>query len=186
MATNTTTSNLLWGVGNVYVAPFGSTEPTGVAAPTTPWVALGATSGGVKLTLSQSFDTMNVDQVLWTPESRLTAMGAEVTTTLAELTQANLMYQLNAMGALSAGTGISTFTPNATPSVGAAPTYIAVLFDCPAPGTGKVRRFVGRKCLSTDNLEMENKKDDQSTWGLTLTCHWVSDSVAPYVLIDSV
>lgn len=182
MASNVTTGNLVWAPGNIYYAPLGSTEPVGIAAPAAPWVAVGATNGGVKITFSKEYDQLDVDQVTWDSiESRVKSQGLMVETSLAELTHANLTLLLNG-GASTDATTYKTFTPSLS-APGTVPTYGALLIDSLGP-SGKLRRLVVRKSLSTKGTEMESKKDAQSLWSVTFTAHWIDDSTAPYLIID--
>jgi len=179
-----TSSNLIQGPADLYTAAFGATEPLDSAvnaAPTTPWVNAGATDGGVKLVFNQSFSELSVDQIVDTPERRMTSREATIQTNLAEPTLANLVIALNG-GTVTTGSGNSTYDPVSS-SAAIAPTYIAAILDGVAPGKFR-RRVIARKVLSTGNVEQDYKKDGQAYWPVTLTTHYVSSSITPIHVVD--
>lgn len=102
MTTVIDTTNLLQGSCNVYVGAFGAAEP---ADPTTAgtwtdlnssiWVPAGATSGGVKLAAAMTYKSIEVDQVPDEVGVRMTGRSTEVSTTLSEITLANIKSLMN-------------------------------------------------------------------------------------------
>ena len=185
----TTVSNLVLGSASLYVADFGAVETslTTLASLSTPpagpdWRDVGGTSDGVTLTIEQEFAELEVDQVLDIAGSRLTKRSLTVETNLAELTLDNLKTALNG-GTITTGTGVSTYTPivNAT---SAEPTYLALIIDGIAP-SGKNRRIIVRKALSTDSVEFAYNKEDQAVYSVSWTAHYVSSTVAPFIIVDA-
>lgn len=180
-----TTSNLVLGSATLYYGLVGATEPVdAVAAPASGiWTPLGATDGGVKLIVNQTFTDLSVDQVVDTPEARLTKRGFTIETTLAELTLANLQFAING-GTLNTAGSVSTFTPN-TGLTNNAPLYHSLIVDGVAPN-GKPRRVIVRKALSTKDVDFEYKKNGQAMYKVSLTAFYVSDTILPFTLIDGV
>lgn len=184
----TTVSNLVLGPANLYVADFGAVETTLVTlaslgtAPTGLWRDLGATTDGVTLTIEQEYTELEADQVIDTAGSRLIKRGFTVETNLAELTLENLKSSLNG-GTITSGTGVATYTPAILAST-AEPTYLALIIDGVAP-SGKPRRVIVRKCLSTDGVEFAYNKEDQSVYTVSFSAHFVSPTVAPFIIVDA-
>ncbi len=59
---NTQPYEILTGVGTLYKAPVGTAFPALTATPAAPWVSLGETDGGVKVTPDQTTKTFSTDQ----------------------------------------------------------------------------------------------------------------------------
>lgn len=186
----TTVSNLVIGPANLYVADFGAVE-TGLVtlaslsvAPTGgTWRDVGSTTDGVSLTIEQEFAELEVDQVLDRVGSRPVKRGLTVETNLAELTLENLKTALNG-GTITTGTGVATYTPIVNLTTGE-PSYITLIIDGAAPGTGKPRRVIVRKALSTDNIEFAYNKEDQSVYSVSFSAHFVSPTIAPFIIVDA-
>lgn len=185
----TTVSNLVLGPANLYVADFGASEATLITlaslstAPTGgTWRDVGATTDGVTLTIEQEYSELEADQVIDVAGSRLVKRGFKVETNLAELTLENLKTALNG-GTITTGTGTSTYTPivNANSQE---PTYLALIIDGVAP-SGKARRIIVRKALSTDGTEFAYNKEDQAVYSVSFSAHYVSASVAPFIIVDA-
>lgn len=68
------------------------------------------------------------------------------------------------------------------------PTYSAILLRGQAPGTNSAfyRHFIVRKVLSTDGFEIEMAKDKQQGLKAKFAGYFVSNSVAPFAIIDQV
>jgi len=182
----TQVSNLIMGPGTLYEAPFGSTEPADTAvatAPASPWADLGGTSDGVQLAVNQEYTPLTVDQVVDTVGRRLTSREFTIATNLAEPTLDNLAIALNAADAtVTSGAGFRKLTPTNDTSA-SQPVYRALMFDGFAP-EGLTRRVIGRRMLSTGNVEFAYSKADQTVFTVTFAGHYVSDSIAPYVVVD--
>ena len=174
----TTAANLVQGPASLYFGAFGAAEPVdAVAAPASAvWKDAGATKDGVTLTIEQEYSELEVDQIADIPGQRLVKRTFTIETNLAELTLENLKTALNG-GTIASG----KYTPDSgTP---AEPVYSAILIDGVAP-SGKNRRIIVRKTLSTDNVEFAYAKGDQSVYSVTFTAHYVSGTVSPFVIID--
>jgi hypothetical protein len=184
--------NLLQGPAVIYAGIFGVTEPTitpgppqTFAAPTTGWVDVGATDGGLDLIINDDYSVLGVDQIIYEVERRRTKRVVQVKTALAEATLQNLAIALNNT-APTGGAGAYTFTPDDSSGFGVAnaPAYQAFLFDGIAPG-GFKRRFIARKALATESVTMSYKKDGQTMIPATFTLHWISPSIKPFYLGDA-
>lgn len=173
-----TSTNLIQGPATLYVAPFGTAEPVAMAAPAADWVDVGGTKDGVELGVADEYAVLSVDQIIYEIERRRTNRVLTVKTSLAEATLENLAHAINntapVAGALDLDDGLTAF----------APAYKAILLDGIAPG-GFKRRFIMRKCLSTDSVAMAYKKDGQTLIPVTFTGHWVSTSIKPLSITDA-
>jgi hypothetical protein len=188
-----TATNLILGPATLYSAPFGSTEPANTntaltAPPIAPWVDLGGTSGGLTLTINQTYTPLTVDQLVDNVGGRLTAREITLATSLAEATLQNLAVALNG-GTIAAGTPgtvPATYTPK-TDSSATQPTSVALLFDGWAPGVPpSIRRVIVRKVLQTGSIGVGYQKDGQTLFPVTFTAYYVSASIAPFFVQDQV
>lgn len=184
-----TVGNLVQGPATIYIGAFGATEPTSATA--TPasasWTDLGGTSDGATININQEYKELEVDQVIDIPGRRLVKRDMTVKTNLAEPTLQNLVYALND-GTFATGATDNTYTPAFTDSA-TQPTYRALLVHGWAAGSGsggqsKRRMVILRRCLSSDNVEFAYKKDDQTVFTVTWSVHYVSNSTAPFYIID--
>lgn len=180
-----TATNLILGPGTLYTGVFGAVEPADAAVNTTPaasaWTDMGATDGGVKLTIDQKFTELTVDQVVDSLGRRLTQREIMVDTNLAEPTLANLSTAMNG-GTSATGSGYATLDPlNVTSAT--QPTYIAVLLDGYAPA-GFRRRVIIRKALNTSSIQSAYAKDKETYIPVTFNGHYVSSSITPFHVVD--
>lgn len=178
------TTNLIMGPGALYTGAVDATEPALAAVATAPGVAftdVGGTTDGVTLTINQEYTELAVDQIVDVPGRRLTRREITLQTNMAEPTLENLAIAMNA-GTVTDGTGYKTLEPDFDNSA-TQPNYKKLLFDGFAPG-GLARRVVARKCLSTDNVSFAYSKSDQTVYSVTFSGHYVSASVAPFIVID--
>lgn len=183
MGVNTT--NLIMGPGTLYRGAFGAAEPTDEAIDEAPdaavWTDVGGTRDGVSLTFVQEYTPLEVDQIVDVVGRRLTRREFQIQTNLAEPTLENLAYALNETGP-TAGTGVSTLSPTNNSSA-TQPNYSALIFDGYAPSSRR-RRVIGRRMLSTNNVEFAYSKSDQTVFTVRFDGHFVSASIPPFVIID--
>lgn len=179
---------LVLGPGTLYIALYGATEPAKGSVADTPdplvWTALGATSGGVELSIQQEWEEVIPRQVTVPPFKRLKSRSLTVKTQLAEATLTNLAYALNDP---SGGSGVQ-YLPSSV-SQASQLTYVAVMVDGWRPDfhythRHKRRRLILRKCLSTDNVESSYTKDGQTVYTVTWACHYVDGTTTPFRVID--
>jgi hypothetical protein len=190
---------VLMGAGTLYTGAFsltGANEPvrTNVATAlnATPqasaWSDAGYTNDGLTVTWNQEMAEMEVDQVADIIGRKMTKRDIQIKTNLAEATLENLVIALNS-GSVTSGTGYKYHSPEFDGDE-LQPGYIAAIFDGYAPassaGVVKRRRFIGRKVLSIDNVEMAYKKGDMTLIPVTFGLHYVSTTLAPYEVIDEV
>jgi hypothetical protein len=181
-----TTSNLIQGPADGYVGLFGATEPADSAVGSVPsasaWTDIGGTLDGATITVTQEYAELLVDQLVDTPERRLTKREFGVSTRMAEPTLENLAYALNG-GTVTASAAYKTYDPDTSTSATQV-TYKAPMIDGWAPGSAKRRRFITRKALSVEAVESAFKKDEQTTWSVSWVSHYVSSAIKPFRIID--
>ena len=181
-----TAANIVLGPATVYVGAFEAAEPAdtdvGSAPSSAAWTDIGATEGGVKVTVKDTTTQIVVDQINDPVGSRVTGRECTFETTMSETTLANLMYALND-GTAGSGSGYTSFEPSTADS-STTPTYRALIIDGPAPGSNKNRRVIIRKVLSVDGIEMEWKKDGQAGYKVKWLAHYVSTATKPWKWVD--
>lgn len=184
-----TAANVLMGVGTLYRGAFGATEPAdtdiNIAPDSGSWTDVGGTMDGVTMNITQEFADIEIDQTVDIIGRRLTKRDMSLSTNMAEATLENLVVSSNSGGAITTGVGYKKFTPTNDVTV-TQPVYCALIFDGFAPGVSKTRRVIGRRMLNTDSTEMAYKKADLTVVKATWSAHFVSNSVAPYVIVDEV
>lgn len=150
------------------------------------WTYSGFTSDGITINIDQSFSEMRVDQLADRVGTKLTERQLTLQANLAEATLANLSLGFNG-GTITTAASNSYYEP-VFDGTELQPVYIAVLFDGYAPassaGVSKRRRIILRKAISTESVETAYKKDGLTLVPVTFTSHYVSDTVAPFRIID--
>lgn len=178
-------SNLTMGPGTLYHGAEATADPANADVANPPGVGytdVGGTNDGVTLAIEQEYTELTVDQIVDRVGSRLTNRTMTLATNLAEPTLENLSLVVNGGGTVSTGTGYKSFEP-ANDTSATQPTYSKLIFDGIAPGGGN-RRVIGRRMLSTENVEFAYAKDEQTVFSVTFTAHYVSNSIAPFAIID--
>ena len=191
-----TASNLVLGPASLYVAPFGSTEPSDASvtpngyltAPPAPWVDAGGTEGGVSFEVETKYTNLAVDQIIMNVGARLTELDMMVTTKLSEVTLNNLTYALNSITTVGAGTGYSTEDITVTLSA-SQPTYAAMIIHGWAPllptGAPALRRIIIRKVLSQAKVALMYDKKTQASYATTFNAYFVANSINPVHIVDA-
>lgn len=174
-----TSSNLIQGPATLYIGAFGVAEPAAIAtAPGAGWTDVGGTKDGIEWSVADEYAVLDVDQIIYEIDRRRTKRVVTLKTSLAEATLANLAQAIAntapASNVVDADDGLAAF----------APAYRALLLDGIAPG-GFRRRFILRKTLPTDAVATAYKKDGQTLLPVTWTGHWVSASIKPFKIEDS-
>lgn len=187
--------NLILGPARLYVAPFGSTEPTDSSVtpngtttpPSSPWTDVGGTDGGVTFEVDNTYTALQVDQIIMDVGARLTEMKFTVTTKMSEMTLANLNTSLNSVATTATGSGYATMDI-AVGSSASQPTYAALILDGWAPmlstGAPALRRVIVRKVLSQVKATLSYDKKSQQGLDVTFQAYYVSSSIAPVHLVD--
>lgn len=185
---------LIMGPASIYIGNYGATEPADTLIGSVPsssdWTDLGATLGGVTMTVKQEYERLDLMQIPDRVASRLKKRDLQAHTELAEPTLANFLFLLNE-GTVASGAGYQSFTPSATFDKATPPTYRAVIIDGWAPdftlsGRHKRRRIIMRKCLSIEGTVSEYKSDKQTAQSVTWSAHRVDGTIAPFKIIDEV
>lgn len=185
---------VIMGAGSLYTGLYQATEPLDQAVNTAPqasaWTDAGFTNDGITFTINQEFAEMTVDQIADIIGRKMTQRSLEIQANLAEATLENITLGLNS-GTVASGSGAGvnykTYTPifNGTELQ---PTYFATIFDGFAPasaaGVSKRRRFLLRRVLSIENVEVPYKKDDMTVVPVTLGCHYIDTVTAPFKIVD--
>lgn len=180
---------LVMGPASVYVADYGTLEPTDTGTLLGSYSDLGTTLDGVQLTVKHEYESPVLVQEVHKPSSRLKRRHLSVKCSLAEPTLTSLLYALD-HGSIVAGAGYESYSAplidRATPL-----TYRVVIIDGWAPDFNpnnqhKRRRLILRRCLSTQGAEMSYNKDKLTVYGLQWDVHRVDDSTAPFKIIDEV
>lgn len=182
-------TNLLAGPGTMYRGDVGATEPLDTAigsAPGVGWTDLGATDGGLTMTVSREMFKLRMDQTTEAPSRRVTERDVTLATALAEVTLENyaLAWGQPSSG-ITAGTGFKAVDLSGAQDVNGEPRMDALLWDGYGPG-GLRRRIIARKCLNSESVESAYKKDEQTFIPVTFAAHWVSASVKSVRIIDAV
>lgn len=179
----------------MYVAAFGSTEPTDasvtpngtITPPSAPWVDAGGTDGGVTYEVDNTYTDLGVDQIIMPVGARLTAMKFTVVTKMSEITLANLNTSLNNVATVAANSGYTTFDINVGSSA-TQPTYAALIIDGWAPALSSsapaLRRIIVRKVLSQAKATLGFDKKTQQSLDVTFQAYYVSPSIFPVHQID--
>jgi hypothetical protein len=149
------------GVGTLYVAPIGTTEPTSVTgAWATGWTPLGYTDQGSVFTFTPAWVEVTVEEEFYPLRQAPNGAKAEMTFALAETTAANMLVALNA------GVGSTLLSSahgnNPDGSIWVEPPIIgqevrlmigwdALVEAAPQPTVGSVPfgRLIMRQCLQT-------------------------------------
>lgn len=174
-----TVTNLLQGPATIYVGPFGATEPTTAdEVLDTAWKDVGATDSGAKLTITQKYSDMVIDQVALPVGTRLTEQSFSIDTALAEATLANLRIALNLASSTATELELDPTISNSEPN------YAAVLLVGQRPGGGN-RVVIIRRALVTANVEMAFQKDKMTTVPVTFSGYYVSQSIKPIKIDDT-
>ncbi|PKV95923.1 hypothetical protein ATK30_6856 [Amycolatopsis echigonensis] len=182
-------ANLLMGAAQVYLGAFGAAEPLDSAVNAAPaasaWTEVGLTDGGVMMTITPKFTDFAADQIVDIPGTRLTSRTITVTTTMSEITLANLANALNStVGAT--GANYATFEPNYGQFASQLP-YAAIILDGWAVSPANVnfrRRIILRKTMQTSKVELNYTKDKQVGLSCTWQAYYVSNVIAPYHIAD--
>lgn len=184
---------VIMGAGRLYVGDFsltGANEPFDIAVNTTPqasaWTDVGFTNDGVTYTVNQTFSNMMVDQVADPVGAKMTERVVTIATNMAQATLENVKYALNT-GTITTGSGFKSLEPEYDGDE-LQPTYRAIIFDGFAPasaaGVVKRRRFLVRKVLSVEAVGVAYKKGDLTLIPVTFGSFYVSQTLAPFKIVD--
>lgn len=181
-----TPTNVFGGPVEVFVGPFGATEPDPATLDTldVAWKPVGFTTGGVRQNVAVEYTRYMVDQVPMAVGHRINSRTITVATAMAEATLDNMamaMGQAAAQVAVS-GTGKTFELAADDPTTG--PDYAAVLLRGPGPN-GRTRVAVYRRCLTVEGVQQENSRTDATGLPVTWEAAYVSPTVRPFRVIES-
>lgn len=181
-----TIAELIVGPANVWHKLFtdGAAEPADPSVtPAAGWVDLGATHDGVNLTIAQSFEQITADQVVDVLMSVPNERTFNVETNLMQATLEKFKVVSNG-GTITSGVGFRQWEP-IVDLVNTDVSYGALLIRGRAPATGKMRDVIVRRTLVTNDVQFSYVKAGSLVLGTTFTGHYVSPSVAPFVIRDA-
>jgi hypothetical protein len=164
-------SKVVGGVGTLYAAPLGTTEPTSVTGGfPAGWVNLGFTDAGSVFTIDETWQDMTVEESYWAIRKVLTMMKGTLEFNLAESTAQNLALSLNNGFPLASAISGSTGT-NADGSLWVEPptpgTEVRVMLAWDALTLGEAQaiggqtpygRLIVRQAVNTAGVKQTNKK----------------------------
>lgn len=182
MATGIVSGDIMVGPGKIYTAPVGTDDSLVIATSVpsyTGWTYAGLTDGGVDFSIEKTYANHTVDQSPDWVASTITERHALAATNLVTTTLANLQLGLNS-GTVTTGANWDTYTP-ITDLIATQETYTALLIVGNTLA-GKIRMLGVRRCLSVDKLSMPFKKDSKTMYSVSWAGHFVSDTVAPFVV----
>jgi hypothetical protein len=142
-----TGTNVLLGMGTVYVAAIGTTEPVSASASVSSFRDVGYTDGGAVFSYELTSEKIEVDQEFDPIRWETTARNASIAFPMAEATRQNLALALNA-GAAAANDATSFEPPDPGDEV-----RVMIVFD---PDDGG--RWIFRQCIQAGNLEIARRK----------------------------
>lgn len=187
--------NICQGPGQLYVAPFGSTEPTDANAtvnagpPGGAYVDVGGTEIGVTLEVDITYVDLKVNQLIDPVGARPTDRLITVKTQMKEATLANLTTAVNQLTTTTVSATYTTQDP-VTPSSATQPTYVALCLDGWAPtlGTGAParRRILLRKVISKPKLLIDYELAKPVLYDVTFQAYYVSASIPPFHITDQI
>jgi hypothetical protein len=185
--------NISQGPGQLFVAPFGTSVAAylgsnpGSVPVAGPFVDAGGTTGGITVEVDETLSDIHVDQLLEPVGARITARTIQVTTTIMETEQSNLLTTLNQAATVTTGTGWSELDLTTTTSA-TQPTYCVLIVDGWAPtlsgGGAAKRRFIVQKALSQPKISLKYDMANQATVAVTFTAYYVSSSTSPFSIVD--
>lgn len=179
------TAQMMVGPGKLRWATVGTDDALIVAAYTpnwTSWTEVGATDGGVQMSIAKDYANHTVDQVADWVASTITERHVTVQTNVVESGDLAKLSLVN-----NGGTTTPSFNPSwdkyepTTDLIATQETYIAVALEG-VTTAGKKRIIVARRVLNVDSIAFEFKKDAKTMLTLNFAGHYVSDTIAPFVV----
>jgi len=141
-----TPDNVIAGPGWLYVAPFGTAEPTDADTPlAVAYVPIGYTEEGSAFSYQPTVSDVEVAEERQPVKTYVTKVTAKVMFKMAEATARNLTLALNG-GVVTAPTSVEA------PDMGAE-EYVTIVLE-----TTEGARHVYRKCFQVGNVEVARRK----------------------------
>jgi hypothetical protein len=180
------------GPGTLYVAPLGTTEPTGVTgAWAAGWVPLGYTDAGSTFSLTPTVQAVSVEEEYWPVKNVITGYAGDLTFNLAEETRQNLLVALNAgigssLVSGTSGTNVDGSQWAEMPDIG---SEVRVMLGWDAiskagtTSTDPFGRLIVRQAFQTGNMQIVRRKGNAKA---TYACKFTLEKpagVQPFRLI---
>jgi hypothetical protein len=150
-----TPANIALGVGYIYIADLGTTEPTDLAtawsAVSSNWSLIGYTDAGSEFHYTINTDVVDVAEELDPLQIVSTGRSANVQFAMSEITATNLKRALNAPSStITAGTGVVFFEP---PDLG---TEVRRMIGYESED--HTERWIFRQCFQGGDIAMQRRK----------------------------
>jgi hypothetical protein len=169
------TTKVRFGLGKLYAAVVGSTEPTDLTtAFAVAWTELGYTEEGSSFVISPSYEDITVAEEMDPIGIEPAGRTMTVNFSLAQITAENLAVVMNG-GTVTTGTGIKTFEP---PTSDSAPVYTALAWR--GNGTPAKEEFIWRKCLQTGDVEIARRRTAKALLPSAFRCLVPSSSIRAF------
>jgi hypothetical protein len=189
-------SNLVQGPAILYIAPYGTAEPTDASVtpdgyltiPPSPWTDVGSTESGIVFDVDHTITPQEVDQLIDPAGGRLTKRVVTITATLAEATLQNLNYVTNGILNVDALGGYTTADPNTATSATQPNYYMLMIYGWgPLLQTGRpaLRRITVRKVLSQVKASLDYEMTKYATYAVTWTAFYVSAYVPLFHIVEA-
>lgn len=178
------TTKMMVGPGKMRYAPVGTSDATVVATGLpvwTSWTDVGATDGGVQMSIAKDYANHTVDQVADWVASSITERHVTLQTNVVESANLAKLSLVN-NGGVSASVNASwdKYEPNVD-LIATQETYIAVAVEGKTLA-GKSCIIVARRVLNVDSVSWEFKKDGKTMYSLSFAGHYVDDTTAPFIV----
>lgn len=178
------TSQMMVGPGKLRYAAVGTDDSLIVAAFTpswTGWTEVGATDDGVNMSIAKNYANHTVDQSPDWVASTITDRHTTLQTNVVESGDLARLSLVNNGGlTLSTNPSWTSYQPN-TDLISTQETYIALAVEGKKLN-GKTQIIVIRRALNVDSIDFAYKKDAKTMLAMSLAGHYVSDSIAPFIV----
>lgn len=183
-----TSAKLMVGPGKLRWAPVG-TDDSQIIATAQPnwagWQDVGMTDGGLGMSVAKNYANHTVDQTPDWVASTITERHFTINTSVVEAGDLAKLALVNNGGVTASPNASWNSYEPITDLIATQETYIAVA----AEGNtldGKKAIIVVRKVLNVDSIAFDMKKDAKTMYGLSFAGHFVSDTVAPFIMYTQV
>ena len=142
----------------------------------------GGSNGGVGMVIAQSFGKVTADQTVDIIASLADERSVTAELSLLETTLQNLRMANNG-GDIVTGDEGSKFEP-VTNTVETPPDYSKLFLRGTSAVSGKKGLLILRRVLVTSDVAFRFEKSNATMLGITLTSHYVSDTVPPFAFLQ--
>ena len=173
-----TKTNILGGIGDVYIATQGAALPGAIDTTTTTvastdwtgstWSGFGAKATGIELTYEPEFHDTIVQDVTGTIKKRLVGEKATVKFDLAEVAAANFAYAIAGLGSTSKTVTVGQTGQTITKVGNYTATEFSLAIQGTAPGTGVHRIYHFNTVVPTGSQSIMQSKEDNQKFTIEL------------------